>query len=97
MPAARFPSLAIKRMGAMTTEQPGIMKRQNHRYLLAQPGERSQVKISTVQIVTMYNVWLLPGQAQKFPSTGITEVLNAPIAIEHSARLSEHTRETAEP
>jgi hypothetical protein len=40
----------------MATQQPCIMKRQNHWYLPAQPGERSQIKISAVQIVTVDNV-----------------------------------------
>ena len=63
MAAAYLPALTIERMGTMAAEQPGVMKRQNHWHLLAQPGERSQIKIAAVQIVTVYNVWPLPSQA----------------------------------
>src|SRR5258705_13682459 len=82
MPAARFPSLAIKRMGAMTTEQPGIMKRQNHRYLLTQPGDGSQAKISTMQIVTVNDIWSVLGKIQKCPTTRETKVFKPEIAVQ---------------
>ena len=97
MPAARFPSLAIKRMSAMTTEQPGIMKRQNHRYLLTQPGDGSQVKISAVQIVTVNDIWSVLGQIQKFPSTRETKVFNPAIAVQRFAGFSYHMSEGPDP
>ena len=97
MAAAYLPTLAIKRMGAMTTEKPSIMKSQNYRYMLAQPRESSQIKISAVQIVTVNDIWWFWGEIQKFPGSGETKVFDSPIMSERSARFSYHIGKSAEP
>jgi hypothetical protein len=97
MAATYLPALAIKGMGAVTTEQPSIMESQNYRYLLAQPRESSQIKISTVQIVTVNNVWWFWGQVQKLPGSGETKVFNPTITSEPSARFSYHINKCAQP
>jgi hypothetical protein len=54
--ASYLPSLAVERMGAMAAEQPGVMKRQEHWHLVAQPWKRCQVKVSSMQVVAMHNM-----------------------------------------
>jgi hypothetical protein len=61
VPATDFPTLTVNGVGAMTAEKPGIVKSHKYRYLPAQPRERSQIKISAVQIVTVDNVRSLLG------------------------------------
>ena len=95
MAAAYLPALAIKRMGAMATEKPSIMKGQNYRYLLAQPRKSSQIKISAVQIVTVNNVRWFWGQIQKFPGSGETKVFDPAIAVQSFAGFSYHMSESS--
>lgn len=97
MPTARLPALAIKGMGAMTTEKPSVMKSQSYRYALTQPRESSQIKVSAVEIMTVNNVWWFWGQIQKLPSSGETKVFNPPIMSERSARLTYQSGKSAEP
>jgi len=81
----------------MAAEQPGIMKCQEHWHLLTQPAERSQIKVSAMQVVTVDNVGSLPGQVEKSPSPGEAEVFNAQMVIQRPTRLSQRSSETPDP
>jgi hypothetical protein len=53
---------AIKRVSAMPAEQPGIMQGKDRRNMLAQPGQNSQIKVATVQVVAVNDIWQLRWQ-----------------------------------
>jgi len=59
----------------MAAEQPGIVKRQNHRRLLAQPGKRPQVKVAAVQVMAVNYLWAFRRQVQEPPRAGEVEIL----------------------
>ncbi len=57
MAAADLPTLAVERMRTMAAEQPGIVQGKHHRHFPAEPGEAAQIKILSVQVMRMDDIW----------------------------------------
>ena len=80
----------------MAAQQPGVTQIQNDRRLLAQPGQCPQVKIASMQIVTMNDVRRRLGQTQEIPGPRVPEILDAEETLEPPQRIRQPLRRTNE-
>ena len=67
MTTARFPTLTVERVSTMTTQEPRVVQGKHDRNLSTQPGQSAQIEISTVQVMTMDQMWSCRWQIENPP------------------------------
>jgi hypothetical protein len=81
----------------MAAEHPRVVKRQNQRDLLAQPGKGPQIKVAPVQVVAVDDVWPLWWNLKDPPRLWKVEILRTLPPIEETPRATEEMKLVSQP
>ena len=83
-------------MGAVSAEGPGVVERQDRRHLPAEPRQRSQVEVATVQVVAVDEVRARGRQIEEAVGARKLEILPAHALVRQRAWMRGESKRPAE-